>query len=248
MDADTDEMAFGNDLAFPFVGAPRPRVDSSHSYLDVLYLERLSEKRSRFTQERRVTVLRRDLTRRRIFAASTVRLVIEFSLATRARWFEDLDHPSLLGGHFRGSVTVISRTLAALALTLTLACGCACNGSANESVTLEYAKGPLTEAGVTSTLTIDDDWGTGFCGSVSIVNKGERPVRDWRVVLQRNGAEFGRMWSGLTVESSRRVLVTPSDDNASIPVGATVSVPFCGSGTGRPALHSMSVDTADVAG
>lgn len=143
---------------------------------------------------------------------------------------------------------MIPRASLTLALTLATALGCACNGSASDSVTLEYAKGPLTQSGVTSTLTIDDDWGTGFCGFVSIVNKGERPVRDWRLVLQRNGAEFGRMWSGLTVESSRRALVTPTGHNASIPVGGTVSVPFCGSGTGRPALQSMSVDTDDQAG
>jgi cellulase/cellobiase CelA1 len=131
----------------------------------------------------------------------------------------------------------------AWALPLILVGGC--NGSSDDSVKLEYAKGPLTEAGVTSSLTIDDDWGSGFCGAVSIVNKGRRPVRNWRLVLQRNGADFGSKWTGLKVESRNRATVSPADHNANIPVGGTILVPFCGSGTGRPALQSMHVDTGD---
>jgi cellulase/cellobiase CelA1 len=133
-----------------------------------------------------------------------------------------------------------------LCLLPTLVCGC--NGSSDDSVTLEYAKGPLTQGGVTSSLSIEDDWGSGFCGSVSVVNKGTRPVRDWKLVLSRNGADIGRKWSGLSVESRQRVLVAPTGHNAHIPVGGTVLVPFCGSGTGRPSLQSMTVDTTDVRG
>ncbi len=120
----------------------------------------------------------------------------------------------------------------------------ACNSAVDESVTLEYAKGPLSQAGVTSSLTIDDDWGTGFCGSVSIVNRGRRPVRNWQLVMHRNGADIGRKWAGLAIESRHHVVVSPTGHNASIPVGGTVMVPFCGSGTGRPALSSMTVDTS----
>lgn len=143
---------------------------------------------------------------------------------------------------------IVTNHASIFALILTVAFVAGCNGSAGDSVTLEYAKGPLTEDGVTSSLTIDDDWGTGFCGSVSVVNKGQRLVRNWHLVLLRNGAEFGRKWSGLSIESPQRALVTPSGHNATIPVGGTVSVPFCGSGTGRPALHSMTVDTTDGTG
>jgi cellulase/cellobiase CelA1 len=142
------------------------------------------------------------------------------------------------------AVTLRTLAITTLALTITLLLGC--NGSGDDSVTLEYAKGPLTQAGVTSSLSIEDDWGTGFCGSVSVVNKGRRPIRNWQLVLQRNGADFGRKWSGLNIESPKRVVVSPNDHNSSIPVGGTVSVPFCGSGTGRPALQSMSVDTGDA--
>jgi endo-1,4-beta-xylanase len=138
-------------------------------------------------------------------------------------------------------VKVHASKLFKLALFAALISGC--NSSVDESVTLEYAKGPLSQAGVTSSLTIDDDWGTGFCGSVSIVNKGRRPVRSWQLVMQRNGADIGRKWAGLTVESRNHVLVSPTSHNASIPVGGTVTVPFCGNGTGRPALLSMTVDT-----
>lgn len=119
-----------------------------------------------------------------------------------------------------------------------------CNNSIDESVTLEYAKGPLSQAGVTSSLTIEDDWGTGFCGFVSIVNKGRQPVRNWKLIMQRNGADIGRRWAGLSVESRHHVVVSPTGHNAAIPIGGTVTVPFCGNGSGRPALSSMTVDTS----
>jgi cellulase/cellobiase CelA1 len=143
-------------------------------------------------------------------------------------------------------VTLRAQAIATLTLILSFVCGC--NGSSDDSVKLEYAKGPLTQAGVTSSLTIDDDWGSGFCGAVSVVNKGRRPVRNWRLVLQRNGADFGSKWTGLSVESHHHAIVSPVDHNANIPVGGTISVPFCGSGTGRPALKSMYVDTGDAQG
>lgn len=131
-------------------------------------------------------------------------------------------------------------------LTLFAALLDGCSSHVDESVTLEYAKGPLSQAGVTSSLIIDDDWGTGFCGSVSIVNKGRRPVRSWQLIMQRNGADIGRSWAGLSVESRNHVVVGPTGHNASIPVGGTVTVPFCGNGPGRPALSAMKVDTGDA--
>lgn len=133
--------------------------------------------------------------------------------------------------------------LGPLCLLVTLLAGC--DSTENDVVTLEYAKGRLTKGGVTSSLTIDDDWGNGFCGTVTIVNKGRRTVTNWRLALQRNGAEIGRKWEGVSVDSEHLVVVSPTTRNATIPVGATVSVPFCGSGSGRPALQSMSVDAHD---
>jgi cellulase/cellobiase CelA1 len=132
-----------------------------------------------------------------------------------------------------------------LGFALCLVAACNGNGSAEDSVTLEYAKGPLRQSGVIASLTIHDDWGTGFCGSVSVVNKGSIPVRNWQLVLQRNGVDFGRMWGGVHVESETRVIVSPGSADATIPLGATASVPFCGRGTGRPTLQSMTVDTGD---
>jgi cellulase/cellobiase CelA1 len=123
-----------------------------------------------------------------------------------------------------------------------------CSNSNDDAVTLEYARGALTQNGVTSSLSIDDDWGNGFCGSVSVVNKSKRPVRHWQLELMRHGSDIGRKWSGLQVLPGDRLLVVPTKTNENIPVGGTVQVPFCGSGTTRPSLASMQVDILDSSG
>ena len=131
----------------------------------------------------------------------------------------------------------------ALGLALT-----GCNGSERDAVTIEYAQQAITQGGVTSSVTIDDDWGSGFCGSVTIVNKSSRQVRKWQLELNRQGYDLGRKWSGLRASAADRFVVYPVGHNERIPVGGTVTVPFCGTGQGRPALQSMQVDTADGEG
>jgi cellulase/cellobiase CelA1 len=117
-----------------------------------------------------------------------------------------------------------------------------CTGAHDEAITLEYTKNALTQSGVTASLSIDDDWGNGFCGTVSVVNKSSRNVRAWKVELDRHGSSVGRQWDGLRVLPEDRMVVHPAGTNDQIPVGGTVSVPFCGSGTGRPSLKAMHVD------
>ena len=142
-----------------------------------------------------------------------------------------------------------SRTLFPVICLLSVVCAASgCNWSNDEAVTLEYAKNALTQNGVTSSLTIDDDWGSGFCGAVSIVNKSSKRVGDWQLLLTRNGSDMGRQWSGIRVMPGDRLMVQPTGHNQQIPVGGTVSVPFCGSGSGRPILHSMRVDSVDGRG
>jgi cellulase/cellobiase CelA1 len=123
-----------------------------------------------------------------------------------------------------------------------------CNWSNDESVTLEYSKNAITKNGVTSSLSIDDDWGNGFCGAISIVNKSPRSVLHWQLELTRHGSEVGRQWGGLKVLPEDRLVVHPTGHNHQIAVGGTVSVPFCGSGSGRPSLRSMQVDILDGQG
>lgn len=122
-----------------------------------------------------------------------------------------------------------------------------CNGTGENSVTLEYAQQAITQGGVTSSVTIEDDWGNGFCGAVTIVNKSPHQVRNWQLELNRDGYDLGRKWSGLRATDNRFV-VYPADHNEQIPVGGTISVPFCGTGSGRPALQSMQVDTTNGRG
>lgn len=136
----------------------------------------------------------------------------------------------------------------ALLLTQAILLSAACNWSSDEPVALEYAKNALTQEGVTSSLVIDDDWGSGFCGAVSIVNKSRRSVSDWQLWLTRNGSDLGRQWAGIRSLPGDRLVVQPDVHNRRIPVGSTVSVPFCGNGPGRPALHSMHVDSLDGRG
>jgi cellulase/cellobiase CelA1 len=130
-------------------------------------------------------------------------------------------------------------SLAAIFGLLLVGCG---GANDDDALTLKYAQSALTQDGVTSSLTFHDDWGSGFCGSISIVNKGPGAVRHWRLELTRNGSDIGRQWRGLQVLPGDLLLVQPSNDNEWIPVGGTVELPFCGSGFERPQVSAMQVE------
>lgn len=99
----------------------------------------------------------------------------------------------------------------------------------------------LVDGSSEATLTIQSNWGSGYCASVSIANNGDATVNDWTVVMDFNEATVISLWSG-TLNNS---IVTPAKYNQTLSPGSTVFFGFCASASGTnylPELISLSID------
>lgn len=132
----------------------------------------------------------------------------------------------------RFSLSIFSATL------LALAAGCGAEiGDDAEGMLLQE----LTASGVTGTLRLDNDWGGGYCASVTLRNQSSSAVTNWTVVMNSGGSTVNNLWSGKFTQSGSTVTVTPESYNASIPTASETSFGFCANGSGRPTITSMTI-------
>lgn len=94
---------------------------------------------------------------------------------------------------------------------------------------------------MTVTLAIDNDWGSGYCATVSLANESSTDVTDWAVVKDLGGSTVNNLWSGRYTQNAGSVTVEPESYNALIRPDGTVSYGFCASGSGRPTITSISI-------
>ena len=99
----------------------------------------------------------------------------------------------------------------------------------------------LVQNGVTATIKADNDWGSGYCATVTLVNSGPASVSSWSIGINTNGSPISSLWNGTTTTSGSTVTVTPVGYNASISSKGTSSFGFCANGSGRADLTSMTV-------
>ncbi len=98
----------------------------------------------------------------------------------------------------------------------------------------------LSSGGVNATMTVDS-WGAGYCANITLANAGTSAVTSWTLGVALNGTTLGNLWGGTSTASGGQLTVRPVDYNANIAPGASVSLGFCGSGTGQPALATLEV-------
>jgi hypothetical protein len=102
----------------------------------------------------------------------------------------------------------------------------------------------LTSNGVTATLRLASDWGSGYCADIVVTNGSSATVSSWSVRVTLNQSTASAPWNGTASGSSGTITVNPLDWNRSLAPRATATVGFCGSATGsnyRPVLASLSV-------
>jgi uncharacterized repeat protein (TIGR02543 family) len=123
-----------------------------------------------------------------------------------------------------------------------------CGGTGGMQNTLvgeiDVATEALSSNGVNATLSLQSDWGAGYCANVVLANTSSSAVTSWTVVVELNQSTLSQLWSGMHTQSGTQITVTPTDYNASIAPGASTSFGFCGYATGSdylPTLASMSV-------
>lgn len=130
--------------------------------------------------------------------------------------------------------------LGALLLILSLA---ACGGGPSEG---ESAPGSVTADAVTSNgvradLALQSDWGAGYCAAVTLTNGGTAAVTGWTVVLDSGGSTISQVWNATSTQSGTQLTMKPLSWNASIAPAGSVGFGFCGTGSGRPSLGSLTV-------
>src|SRR5690606_32270335 len=54
----------------------------------------------------------------------------------------------------------------------------------------------LTTGGVEATLSLQSDWGSGYCADVFLDNHGDTPVTSWSVTLNTRQSSISQLWSG----------------------------------------------------
>lgn len=79
----------------------------------------------------------------------------------------------------------------------------------------------------TAELSINNDWGSGYCAEVAVNNTGNAVIDSWQVELNLNDSQVNNLWNG----NLNGITVLPVGYNATIYPGNTVSFGFCGTGT-----------------
>jgi cysteine-rich repeat protein len=84
------------------------------------------------------------------------------------------------------------------------------------------------EPAASASLTVTDQWPTGYCMTLNIHNDASVSTTNWSSVIKLNGGTIYTQWSGTFSGSSGQISVGPVSWNKQIPAGATnSSVGFC---------------------
>lgn len=131
-------------------------------------------------------------------------------------------------------------TLFSCAVMAALMSGACSENLEDTAARTELAVSTANSGAVTATLTTSSDWGSGFCASVTIKNTGTT-VSNWTLKISTNGSTTSNIWSASQTTSGTTMSVVPASFNQSIPSGGSVEFGFCGAGSGRPTLSSITV-------
>ena len=99
----------------------------------------------------------------------------------------------------------------------------------------------ITSGSAEATLNVDNQWGSGYCASVTIDNNGGSAITDWTVGLDLNGSSINNLWNGNLSGTS----VTPAAHNATIQAGNSTGFGFCANGGSIAELASLDVAGGD---
>ena len=84
---------------------------------------------------------------------------------------------------------------------------------------------PPNEGEVTASVTINDDWGTGYCAQVNVTNSSTSSV-DWEVSFPIDG-EIRNVWNAIYQQNGNTVTAEGVSWNNIVQPGGTVNFGFC---------------------
>ena len=85
--------------------------------------------------------------------------------------------------------------LALAGLASSVAAGCA-GGEEAPSSSLQEAEQDVSSSGVNATLSFQQDWGNGYCATVTIANVGTTNVTGWQVGVNLQQSRMKQIWNG----------------------------------------------------
>ena len=103
---------------------------------------------------------------------------------------------------------------------------------------LASAASAVTSGPGEATLTVDNNWGEGYCANVTIANNGGADITSWAVDLDFNGSVANNVWSGMLSGT----IVTPEAYNSTVAPGSSTSFGFCANGSNVAELAALSVN------
>jgi hypothetical protein len=114
-------------------------------------------------------------------------------------------------------------------------CGGSCGAACLESV-------PLS-----ASLTVNGDWGSGYCAEIQLTNSGTSPTSTWTIELETQSSVIqGSGWNAIFAGSVGSVEITPLSYNAVIEPGQSQgSIGFCAS---RPSGGSATAAIVSAMG
>jgi hypothetical protein len=92
-------------------------------------------------------------------------------------------------------------------------------------------------------LSLQSDWGSGFCANVKISNAGSAPTTSWNVAIDLKGAVVSSSWNTQLEIGDGSVTATSVAWNAVIAGGSTTDFGFCASTpnkAARPVLLAVA--------
>lgn len=98
-----------------------------------------------------------------------------------------------------------------------------------------------------ASLTITNDWGSGYCADVRLTNGLPNATSVWQVLMDLKSSTITNSWGMNRTASTGYATMTPVSYNTQINPGATVQYGFCANGYGRPAIRAWNMKSDDYA-
>ncbi|WP_347331752.1 glycosyl hydrolase [Marinimicrobium locisalis] len=95
-----------------------------------------------------------------------------------------------------------------------------------------------------ATLSIQSDWGSGYCASVTVSNNGSAAVSAWELTMDPKQSQISNLWNG----NFNGETVTPMGYNREIRASGSVNFGFCANSTGSNYLAELIELTVEGGG
>ena len=122
--------------------------------------------------------------------------------------------------------------------------GCG-QSTSQESLAVTQSRAVSSGSGTVS-LVIDNDWGSGYCGSVTVANQGASPITAWTVAIQLPNSSISDLWSAQYTQAGDVVTAQPLSGSGPIAGGSSTKFGFCANASA--ANHTPVIVSLDVVG